>query len=145
MTKARKGDLVKVHYSGSLKDGYVFDSSFDKQPIDVKLGIGSVIPGFEEAIIGMKKGDRKKLTIPKDKAYGLYLNENLIEFSKTEIPADTNLKVGMKLELKSPSGELTNVIVKEIKEDKITLDANHPLAGKDLIFEIELVEIVKPS
>ena len=145
MTKARKGDLVKVHYSGSLKDGYVFDSSFDKQPIEVKLGIGSVIPGFEEAIIGMKKGDSKKLTIPKEKAYGNYINENLVEFSKTEIPENVNIKVGMNLELKAPKGELTNVIVKEIKEDKITLDANHPLAGKDLTFEIELFEIVKAS
>ena len=145
MSKARKGDLVKVHYSGTLKDGYVFDSSFDKQPIDVKLGTDSVIPGFEEAIIGMKKGDRKKLTIPKEKAYGNYLNENIVEFSKAEIPDNVNLKVGMKLELQSPSGELTNVIVKEIKEDKVTLDANHPLAGKNLTFEIELVEIVLPS
>lgn len=145
MAKAKKGDVVKVHYSGSLKDGYVFDSSFDKQPIEVKLGVGTVIAGFEEAIIGMEKGDRKKLTIPQEKAYGPYLHENLIEFSKTEIPADISLKVGMKLELKSPKGEMTNVLIKDITEDKITLDANHPLAGKDLTFEIELVDIINAS
>jgi peptidylprolyl isomerase len=141
--RAKKGDLVKVHYKGSLKDGYVFDSSYEKEPLEVKLGIGSVIQGFEEAIIGLKKGQKKNVKIPQEKAYGPYRTDNLVEIDKSEIPENITLEVGMKLQLKSPKGEMTNVLVKEMKDNRITLDANHPLAGKELTFEIELVEIIK--
>jgi len=143
--RAKKGDLVKVHYKGSLKDGYVFDSSYEKEPMEVKLGVGSVIQGFEEAIIGLKKGQKKNIKIPQEKAYGPYQTDNLVEIDKSEIPENISLEVGMKLQLKSPQGEMTNVLVKEIKDNKITLDANHPLAGKELTFEIELVEIMKSN
>lgn len=143
MAKAKKGDLVKVHYSGSLKDGYVFDSSYGKAPLEVKLGIGSLIEGFEAAIIGMKKGEKKTVRIPQEKAYGPYRTDYLVEIDKSQIPENNMPQVGMKLQLKAPSGQMTNVIVTEIKENKITLDANHPLAGKELTFEIELVDILQ--
>ena len=104
-----------------------------------------MIEGFEEAIIGMKTGEKKTVKIQPEKAYGQYEIKNLIKIDKSQIPKDTKIKTGMKLQLQSPKGENTNVIVKEICEDKITLDANHPLAGKELTFEMELVEIIKAS
>ena len=146
MSQAKKNDLVKIHYTGSLKDGNVFDSSYKaKKPMEIKLGIGSVIEGFEQAIIGMKTGDKKTVKIPPEKAYGQYEIKNILEIDKSQIPADAKIKTGMKLQLQSPKGEHTNVIVKKIGEDKITLDANHPLAGQELTFELELVEIIKAS
>ncbi len=140
--KAKNGDKVKVHYAGKFEDGEIFDSSFDKEPLDVELGAAQVIKGFEDALVGMEKGEKKAITIPPDQGYGHYDPALLIEIPNANIPANVTPKVGMKLSLRDNKGQSVLVTVKEIGNESIKLDANHPLAGKTLVFDIELVNIV---
>jgi len=141
MSQAKKGDAVKIHYKGTLEDGTVFDSSEGHEPLGFKIGTGEVIVGFEEAVTGMRIGEKKNVTIPPDKAYGQPNEEMIIQAPRTQVPADLNPEVGQKLEMGGPNGELIAVRVVELTEEFITLDANPPLAGKELTFDIELVAI----
>lgn len=142
MAQVKKGDTVNVHYTGKLKDGTVFDSSADREPLQFTLGEGQIIPGFEQGVIGMKPGETKTVDIPADKAYGPHRKELVLVVNKSKIPAHLKPEVGQQLKLNQPDGRAVPVRVTNVSESKVTLDANHPLAGKDLTFEIELVEIV---
>ncbi len=142
MPSAKSGDTVKVHYKGTLADGTEFDSSLDREPFVFTLGENMVIPGFENAIIGMEVGETKSVTIPSNDAYGPYRQDLVVEIEKGLIPPNINPELGMVLQLQSEEGEITNVTVTEISDNTVTLDGNHPLAGQDLTFEIQLLEIV---
>ena len=137
---AIKGDLVRVHYKGTLTDGTVFDSSEGRDPLEFTLGQGMVIPGFESAITGMKVGSSVVRTIPADEAYGPLREEMVINIPKDQFPADMPLELGQELQLQGPGGVLVAQIV-GIEEDDVMLDANHPLAGEDLTFSITLESI----
>ena len=141
MAQAKKGDSVKVHYTGTLGDGTVFDSSDGREPMEFTLGAGQVIPGFDQAVDGMAAGEKTKLTIPTDEAYGAVREEMVLTVPKSQFPEDVTPEVGQQFEVGQEQGQGVVVKVTEIAEDSVTLDANHPLAGKDLTFEIELVEI----
>ena len=144
MNKVKKGDHVKVHYTGKLVSGEQFDSSKGKEPLAFTVGAGQMIKGFDEAIPGMVVGEKKTINITPENAYGQKNNEAIIEFPKSNIPEDMKLEPGMKLQLQNEEGHPIPVVVTEVKEDVVVLDANHELAGKELIFDIELVEI-KPT
>ena len=141
MSQAKKGDSVKIHYTGTLEDGTVFDSSAGRDPLDFTLGSGQVIVGFDEAVLGMSIGDKKKVTISSHKAYGEKNEDLVIEVPKDQVPPDLNPEVGQKLQMGGPNGELVVVTVVEVNDAVVILDANPPLAGKDLIFDLELVAI----
>lgn len=141
MTVAEQGSKVKIHYTGKLEDGTVFDSSEGNDPLEFTLGSGQVIVGFDEAVLGMGIGEKKNVTIPVDKAYGPRNEEMVIEAPRQHIPPEINPEVGLKLQMGGPNGELVLVTVVEVTEDHVKLDANPPLAGKDLNFDIELVEV----
>ncbi len=137
----KKGDNIKVHYTGRLNDGTVFDSSEGRDPLEFTVGSGMVIPGFDNGVLEMNVGDKKTIDIPVDQAYGQASEENVIDFPKSNFPEDMEVEVGAQLYLNGQNGNPIPVVVKEIKEEAITLDGNHPLAGKDLIFDLELVSI----
>jgi peptidylprolyl isomerase len=141
MLKAKNGDNVKVHYTGSLDDGTVFDSSKDREPMQFTLGKGQLIKGFEDAVTGMSVGEKKTVRILSNEAYGPRRDELILKFNKTDFPPDIEPKEGLVLNLKSPDGRSILAEIKEISGDLVTIDANHPLAGQDLTFEIDLVEV----
>ncbi|OGQ99127.1 MAG: peptidylprolyl isomerase [Deltaproteobacteria bacterium RIFOXYD12_FULL_55_16] len=141
MSQAKKGDSVKIHYTGTLEDGTVFDSSAGREPLGFTLGSGQVIVGFEEAVLGMAIGDKKKVTIPSHKAYGEKNEELVMEVPRDQVPPELKPEVDQKLQMGGPNGELVVVTVVEVNEAVIILDANPPLAGKDLTFALELVAI----
>ena len=142
MIQVTVNSTVKVHYTGKLADGEVFDTSDGKEPIEFTLGEGQLIPGFEKGLIDMKLNEKKTINMTKDEAYG-EVNETLIqEVKKTDLPQDMEPKVGMGLVSKSPDGQEINLMVVEVKEETIVIDGNHPLAGRDLIFDLEVVEII---
>jgi len=141
MGKAKEGDVVKVHYTGKLRDGTVFDSSKDGEPLEIVLGAGRTIPAFEEALIGMSPGETKTFEIPAEEAYGPYRDELVVEIERDRVPPDMELEVGQQLILRQPEGQAIRVTVTEITDEGITLDANHPLAGEDLIFEVQMVAV----
>lgn len=141
MTQAKQGDNVKIHYTGKLDDGTVFDSSEGRDPLSFELGSGQVIPGFDEAVIGMSVGESKNVTIPSEKAYGPRNDQLVMEIPKSQVPSDINPEVNQQLQMGGPNGEIVMVTVTDVSDESITLDANPPLAGKELIFDIELVEV----
>jgi peptidylprolyl isomerase len=141
MAQAKKGNSVKIHYTGALADGTVFDSSAGREPLEFILGGGQVIVGFDEAVMGMAVGERKKVTIPFHKAYGEKNEELVIEVPRSQVPPDLNPEVDQKLQMGGPNGELVVVTVVAVNEEAVILDANPPLAGKDLTFDLELVAI----
>jgi peptidylprolyl isomerase len=141
MAAAQQGDTVKIHYTGSLADGSVFDSSAGHDPLEFKIGSGQVIIGFEEAVLGMCVGDSKHVTIPVEKAYGRHNADLVMKTPREHIPPDMELQVGQRLQMGGVDGELLLVRVIDITAAHVTLDANPPLAGKDLNFQIELVSI----
>ncbi|MFW6138644.1 MAG: FKBP-type peptidyl-prolyl cis-trans isomerase [Spirochaetota bacterium] len=141
MSEAKKGDTVKVHYTGKLEDGTVFDSSEDRDPLKFTVGGGQVIPGFEQAVIGMNPGETKTETVTSDQAYGPYRKEMVIEVDKNKLPQDLDPEVGQQLQVRQQEGQPVPVMVTEVTDSSVTLDANHPLAGKDLTFDIQLVDI----
>ncbi|HZX09646.1 MAG TPA: peptidylprolyl isomerase [Acidobacteriota bacterium] len=140
--KVKKGDKVKLHYTGRLEDGKVFDSSKDREPIQFEAGAGEIIKGLDEAIIGMEPGEKKDISVASDNAYGNYDKKLLIDVPKDKLPEDVKPEKGAILNLVDKQGRSIPSKVTEIKENSIQVDANHPLAGKDLDFEIEVVEIV---
>ena len=141
MKEVKKGDTVKVHYHGKLTNGETFDSSSGREPLEFKVGEGSVIKGFDEGVLGMKVGEKRTIEIQVEDAYGPKNEEMKISFPKERLPEDMNPEVGMQLTMSNGSGQNFRVTVTEIKDDAVVLDANHPLAGEDLIFDIELVDI----
>jgi peptidylprolyl isomerase len=143
MAKAKSGDTVKVHYTGRLEDGTEFDSSKDGDPLTFEIGAGRVIRGFEQAVTGMTPGETRTEMIPAERAYGPRREEMALVMQRSRIPKGLELKIGQVLQVRGPEGEHTRVTVTAMSESTVTLDANHPLAGKSLSFEIELVEIVK--
>lgn len=142
MSIASKGKTVKVHYTGKLKDGTIFDSSADREPLQFTLGDGNMIKGFDSAVDGMSVGDDKVVTIPSAEAYGDKRNDMMLDVPLDQVPAEIKPEVGMDLSIQNQMGQPTPVKVVHVDEEKITLDANHPLAGQDLIFDIKLVELV---
>ncbi|MBT1248606.1 MULTISPECIES: peptidylprolyl isomerase [unclassified Thermosipho (in: thermotogales)] len=136
----KKGDKVLVHYVGRFEDGEIFDSSEGKEPLQFVVGERQVIPGFEEQIIGMEVGEKKTINVPYDKAYGEYREDLVFPVEKEKLPED--VQVGQFFEVHQPDGGTFVVRVSEVNEDKIMLDANHPLAGKNLIFDVEIVSIL---
>jgi peptidylprolyl isomerase len=140
MDEVKRGDNVKVHYVGTLEDGTVFDSSAEGEPLSFDVGSGQVIEGFDDAVMGMKVGEKKTVLVPVDKGYGDRQDELVIQAPLEQIPPDLDPEVGMRLEMGGPNGELIRVVITEITETHLVLDANPPLAGKDLTFAIELVE-----
>lgn len=149
MAQAKSGDKVKVHYTGKLEGGEVFDSSechesdcgCETGPLEFVIGEGQVIPGFEQAIIGMNPGDTKTVVIPVDEAYGERIDEMVAVVDRSEIPPDITLEVGNQLEVTQEDGQAFPVLITEVTDTTVTLDANHPLAGKELTFDLNLVEI----
>lgn len=142
MSEAKQGDTVQVHYTGRLGDGQVFDSSLERDPLEFKIGANAVIPGFEQAIAGMAPGQSKTITLEPGDAYGQYRDEMVHRVSRTDIPDNMELQPGMMVQAQSPNQEVIVLTVKDVDDDSVTLDANHPLAGKELTFDIELVAIV---
>lgn len=141
MSQVKQNDTVKVHYTGKLADGQVFDSSLEREPLEFTLGEGQLIPGFENGVLHMKVNEKKTVTIPFAEAYGEVNEELFHEVKKEQLPPEVKPEVGMGLVSKNPDGSEHQLRVAEVKEDSIVVDANHPLAGKDLTFELELVEI----
>ena len=142
MQQAKSGDKVKVHYHGRLTSGETFDSSAGRQPLEFEVGSGAVIKGFDEGVTGMKVGEKKTVNIPAQEAYGEINPDMIIEYPRAQFPEHIEIKVGEQLVMSSASGQQFQVRIAEVKDDVILLDANHPLAGEELIFDIELVEIV---
>jgi peptidylprolyl isomerase len=142
MQQVKNGDKVKVHYHGRLTSGETFDSSEGSQPLEFEVGSGMVIKGFDDGVTGMKVGDKRTINIPAESAYGEKNAEMLIEYPKSQFPPNIELEIGTQLVMSSASGQQFQVKIAEIKDDIVVLDANHPLAGEELIFDIELVEIV---
>jgi FKBP-type peptidyl-prolyl cis-trans isomerase 2 len=145
MKQVKKGDKVKVHYHGRLTSGETFDSSEGRQPLEFEVGSGSVIKGFDEGVTGMAVGEKKTVNIPVEEAYGPKNPEMLIEMPKDRFPEDMELEQGLPLMMSSGTGQDFQVVIAEIKDDAVLLDANHPLAGQELVFDLELVEIVGGS
>lgn len=141
-TKAKNGDKVKVHYTGRYKDGEIFDSSIKREPLDVEIGAAQVIKGFEDALVGMQEGEKKRVEISPEEGYGMPDPALLIEIPNANIPEGINPEVGMKLRLGDKTGQSVMVTVTEVGGESIHLDANHPLAGKVLVFDLEMVSIV---
>ena len=143
MEQVKEGDVVRVHYTGKLTNGEQFDSSEGRDPLEFTVGGGQMIKGFDDAMPGMKVGDKKTINILPQDAYGDKDESAMIPFPKENIPPDMKLEPGMQLQLRNESGQPFPVTVAEIKDDVVILDANHMLAGKELVFDIELMEIVK--
>lgn len=142
MTAVKAGDTVRIHYTGTLQDGTTFDSSQGRDPLEFTVGSGQIIPGLDKALPGMAVGDTKSVEVPCDEAYGPVQPEARQEMPRAQIPADIPLDPGTQLQMRSPAGQTIPVVVAEVTDETVTLDANHPLAGKDLTFDIELVELV---
>lgn len=142
MSQAKSGDTVRIHYTGTLDDGTEFDSSAGRDPLEFALGGGQVIPGFDSAVTGMSVGDSKTVTISPDDGYGPRHEQLVQQVPKSTLPEDIEPAVGLHLQSQTPDGQIMNLVVVEVAEELITLDANHPLSGQALTFAIELVEIV---
>lgn len=141
MAQATKGDTVQIHYTGRLEDGTVFDSSQNRDPLSFTLGEGQVIPGFAKAVEGMAPGESKTATISSDDAYGPRRNDLLLWVNRDQLPEDLEPEVGQQLQMQTEDGRTFQAAVAEVADERIQIDANHPLAGKELTFDIELVEI----
>ncbi|MFS4415163.1 FKBP-type peptidyl-prolyl cis-trans isomerase [Maribacter sp. 2307ULW6-5] len=141
MSKVKANDLVRVHYTGKLSDGQIFDSSVNREPLEVQLGEGQLIPGFEKGLLNMAPSEKKTIVIDKKDAYGEKNKELFQKVPKADLPEEIEPKVDMALMATNPDGTERQLRVAEVNEDHIVVDANHPLAGQDLTFELELVEI----
>ena len=141
MEQVKNGDNIQIHYRGRLEDGTVFDSSEGREPLEFQVGSGSVIPGFDEGVQGMEVGDKKTIHIPAAEAYGPRQEHMLFEFPRDRFPAEIVPEEGMTLNMSDGQGQVIPVVITEVKDDVVLLDANHQLAGKDLIFDLELVSI----
>ncbi len=140
--EAKNGDKVRVHYTGTLDDGTVFDSSVDREPLEFVIGDGQVIPGFEKAVLGLKAGEKTTIAMGHEEAYGPRIEEMVFEVEREKFPKDYVPEVDQQLQIPQEDGDIMIVTVVKFTDKIITLDANHPLAGQNLNFEVELVEIV---
>ncbi len=141
MSKVKSGDRIKVHYTGKMEDGTVFDSSKGRQPLEFNVGLGQVIPGFEKGVMGMEIGDSKTVVIPPEQGYGKVREDLIADVNKSDFPENITPEIGKKLQIEQDDGSKLHVTITRVGEEKVTLDANHPLAGKTLTFDIELLEI----
>jgi FKBP-type peptidyl-prolyl cis-trans isomerase 2 len=144
MQQVQSGDTIRVHYHGRLTDGTTFDSSEGRDPLEFQVGSGMVIAGFDNGVVGMNIGDKKTVHIGVEEAYGPKNEEMVIEFPRDQVPEGMPLEKGMRLNLNNSQGQVVPVMITEVLDETVLLDANHPLAGEDLVFDIELVEIVPP-
>ena len=143
MAQAKPGDTVHVHYTGKLEDGTIFDSSENREPLEFTVGMGQIIPGFEQIVLGMNPGESRTATIPSEMAYGPYYNEMVIRVDRNQVPDDVTPEVGQQIQMRnSEDGREVIATITEVSEYSVTLDGNHPLAGKDLTFDVRLVGIV---
>jgi FKBP-type peptidyl-prolyl cis-trans isomerase 2 len=142
MAQAQSGDRVQVHYTDRLADGTIFDSSRQREPLEFTLGGGEILPDVEQAVLGMTAGASKTITIPAAQAYGLHQPARVLEIERHHLPPDLHPAVGQHLHLERQDGETLEVVVTALTEGHVTLDANHPLAGHDLTFDLQLVEIL---
>jgi peptidylprolyl isomerase len=142
MTQAKTGDTVKVHFEGSLEDGSIFGSTINDEPFEFTIGQKHMLPGFENAVIGMQKGDTKTITLPPEEAYGLHKKELVHVMNRSGFPKEINLEIGKTLRVRTQDGKYIVVTIKDITEDSIVLDENEPLAGETLTFNIELIDIL---
>ncbi len=145
MAQANEGDEVQVHYTGKLEDGTIFDSSEDGEPLSFTIGENRVIPGFEEAVTGMEPGDTKTTEVEPEQAYGEHREDMVMEMDREQIPGEVDPEVGQQLQLRLENGQTVPVLITALGEDSVTIDANHPLAGRKLIFDIEVVDIAEGS
>ena len=143
MAHVQKGDTVKVHYTGKLDDGTVFDTSRDRETLEFTLGEGQLIPGFEDAVVGMSPGESRTVTIPQEQAYGSYQEEAVMNVPREQFPGNLNPEIGQQLQIQQENGQVFLVRITDVAESAVTLDANHPLAGQDLTFDIQLIDIVE--
>ena len=141
MKSAQNGDKVKVHFTGKLENGNIFDTSQDKQPLEFTIGAGQMMPGFENSITGMETGSKKTFSVVPEEAYGPRREELVTTVEKSHFPPDITPAVGQQLQVTLPEGEVLAFSVTDISGDMVTIDANHPLAGETLVFDVELVEI----
>ena len=141
VSRASEGDTVQVHYAGRLEDGTVFDSSEGRDPLEFTLGAGQVIPGFEKAVVGMTEGEKTTASIPPEEAYGPRSEELVLQVQRSQFPDGVTPEVGQRFQLKTEDGNTMRVTVTETRRETVEIDANHPLAGKALTFEVELVKI----
>ena len=141
MTQVKSGDTVRIHYTGTLADGTTFDSSEGRDPLEFAVGSGQIIPGLDAAMPGMEVGEKKTVNVPADQAYGQADPAARQAVPRADIPDDIPLDLGTQLQVQTAQGQAMTVTVAEVTESEVTLDANHPLAGKDLTFDIELVEV----
>jgi len=142
MGHAKAGDTVKVHYTGKLGDGTVFDTSANREPLEFTIGGGKIIQGFEEAVVGMSPEDEKTIHLSPEKGYGPHRDEMVVEVERIQFPSHIEPEIGKRLQIQQSGEQHIIVEITGVSESKVTLDANHPLAGHDLIFDIELVEIL---
>ena len=142
MAQAKAGDTVKVHYTGKLKDGEVFDTSADREPLEFKIGENQLIPDFEQAVVGMEPGESKSINIAAENAYGPHQEQMVMVIDRKEIPQGLDPQVNQRLQVQQQNGQAFVVTVTAVSEENVTLDGNHPLAGKDLTFDIQLTEII---
>lgn len=145
MQQVKTGDTIKVHYHGKLTNGSTFDSSEGREPLEFEVGSGAVIPGFDNGVTGMSIGEKKTIHIPAEEAYGAKQDDMFMEFPIDRFPSDMKPEVGMQLNMSNGSGQNFPVVIAELKDDLVVLDANHPLSGEDLVFDLELVEISAPK
>ena len=145
MTEAKMGDVVRINYTGRLTDGSQFDSSTGKEPLEFTIGLGQVIKGLEAEVAGMTPGDKNTVTIPCDLAYGQHRPEAIQNLDRSKVPAGIDVRVGTQLQARTSEGGLIPITVVELDEKSVKVDANHPLAGQDLVFDVELVEIVQAA
>ena len=145
MTQAKEDDTVRVHYTVKLDKDTIVGSTKDQEPLQFTLGKGQVLPGFEQAVVGMNSGESKTVLVTADQAFGPYLDEMVVVVDRGRLPEGLNPKEGDRIQLQSRSGETVTVAVMGVSESTITIDGNHPLAGKDLIFDIEFIEVVRPE
>jgi len=141
MSQAKEGDTVKVHYTGTLENGEVFVTTKEGEPLEFALGSGRIIPGFEKGIIGMEAGETKTITVPSGEAHGPRRKELIVTIERVNLPEQISTTIGQRLKIQSPDGSHIDLVISDMDKDTVTLDANHPLAGNTLVFEVELVEI----
>jgi peptidylprolyl isomerase len=142
MKKAKTGDSVRVHYTGKLENGEVFASTKNSPPLELAIGSNSIIPALERSIVGMEVGDEREVKVLPEEAFGLRREELVVQVRKSDFPQITEPSVGQQLQFKHPDGDFINVVITDMNQQTITMDANHPLAGETLFFDVELVDIL---